>query len=531
MTTPVLSQGPFVMGIDLGTESCRVAIFDLAGKPIHFAATTYKTTHPRPGWAEQSPEDWWEALQASTHKVLQGSGIPAHEIAGISYDATTTTVVAMDARGVELRPAVMWMDVRAVEQAKRASQSTSSARRYNGNGTAPASPEWYPFKAAWLRENERETYDEAAHLVDAPEWVNFKLTGEWTLNINSAAHRMYYDRDQGGWPVDFYEEIGAGDVFDKIPERVLDLGTPVGGLTTMAATALGLLPGTLVAQGSADAWAGQVGLNVLTPGRMALITGSSHVLTGQTDKAISGEGFFGAYTDGVIPGQYTVEGGQVSTGSVLKWFKDNFARDVVAAAERTGLNAYDVLNAQSRDLPPGAEGLIINEYFQGNRTPYTDGQARGIIWGLSLHHGPEHFYRAIQESVCYGTEHILRTMRTAGLEVDQIVACGGATNSRDWMQMHSDVTGVPFTLTEVGDAVVLGSCILAAAGAGLFDSVQAAADAMVHTAEVIEPDAERHEEYKFYVDKYIDTYPRLREPIHEMTAHISARGSGKGGTE
>ena len=475
-----MSSDAYLLGIDYGTESCRVAIFDLAGRPVTFAATPYATKYPRSGWAEQSPADWWEALQASSARALANAGIPASAIAGISYDATTMTVVPMDAKGQELRDAIMWMDVRATEQAARAQSSDSVARLYNGAGTAPATAEWFPFKAAWLKENEPETYNKAVHLVDAPDWLTYKLTGEWTVNINSAAHRMYYNRDHGGWPVDFYEHIGCGDVFSKVPERVLDLGTPVGTLSVIAAQLLGLRPGIPVAQGAADAWAGQIGLGVVSPGKMAMITGSSQVLTGQSDKPIHGKGFFGAYTDGVVKGQYTVEGGQVSTGSVLKWFKDNFARDLIQAADRTGLNVYDLLNKASKDLPPGSNGLIINEYFQGNRTPYTDSKARGIIWGLTLAHGPEHMYRAIQESVAYGTAHILRAMTSAGYEVSEMVAAGGATKSRDWIQMHADVTGVPITLTEVGDAVVLGSCMMAAVGAGLYPDLQEAAKAMVH---------------------------------------------------
>ena len=514
-----MSSDAYLLGIDYGTESCRVAIFDLAGRPVTFAATPYATKYPRSGWAEQSPADWWEALQASSARALANAGIPASAIAGISYDATTMTVVPMDAKGQELRDAIMWMDVRATEQAARAQSSDSVARLYNGAGTAPATAEWVPFKAAWLKENEPETYNKAVHLVDAPDWLTYKLTGEWTVNINSAAHRMYYNRDHGGWPVDFYEHIGCGDVFSKVPERVLDLGTPVGTLSVIAAQLLGLRPGIPVAQGAADAWAGQIGLGVVSPGKMAMITGSSQVLTGQSDKPIHGKGFFGAYTDGVVKGQYTVEGGQVSTGSVLKWFKDNFARDLIQAADRTGLNVYDLLNKASKDLPPGSNGLIINEYFQGNRTPYTDSKARGIIWGLTLAHGPEHMYRAIQESVAYGTAHILRAMTSAGYEVSEMVAAGGATKSRDWIQMHADVTGVPITLTEVGDAVVLGSCMMAAVGAGLYPDLQEAAKAMVHEIDRLEPDPETHEAYKFYVDKYCDTYPQLQSMIHEMVDH------------
>ena len=510
------------MGIDFGTESCRVGIFDLAGSPVAFAATTYKTTHPHPGWAEQSPDDWWQALIASTHLVLQRSGLQPHEIAGISYDATTMTVVAMDRNGDALRNAIMWMDVRATEQSARVANTKSPARRYTGNGTLPPTAEWYPFKAAWLRENEPDTYEKAYRLIDAPDWLTFKLTGEYTLNINTAAHRAYYDRDNGGWPVDLYEEAGAGDVFEKLPEVVNDLGVNIGGLQRSAAEELGLIPGTPVAQGGGDAWHGQIGLNVLRPGKMTLVTGSSHVMSGQSPDPVSGPGFFGGYTDGVVPGQYTVETSLVSSGSVLKWFKDQFCTDIAGAADQLGLSVYDIMNRRSQDIPIGCDGLILNEYFQGNRTPYSDSKARGVFTGLSLAHTREHMYKAIQEAVCYGVEANMRKLRDAGFEVKEFVACGGSTKSRMWTQMHADVTGVPITLTEVGDAVTLGSCILAAAGAGLYGSVQEAADNMVHEREHIEPDMAKHEEYKFFADKYCEQYPLVQELTHEVVDHVAA---------
>lgn len=516
-------EGPFLMGIDYGTESCRVALFDLKGSPLGFAATPYKTTHPRPGWAEQSPLDWWEALKASVAMVLNNTGIKARQIGGISYDATTMTVVPMDKSGKELSNAIMWMDVRATEQAARASEIDHWARLYNGGGTLGATAEWFPFKAAWLRENKPELYKAAYRLVDAPDWVTYKLTGEWSVNINSAAMRGYYNRDYGGWPVDFYEHIGCGDVFEKVPERVVDLGEPIGTLSAAAASELGLVPGIPVAQGSADAWAGQIGMGVVAPGRIAVTTGSSQVINGQSDKPLHGPGFFGGYTDGVIKGQYTVEGGLVSSGSVLKWFKDGFARDVVQATERVGLNPYQYLDKACADIPPGSEGLIVNEYFQGNRTPYTESKARGIIWGLSLRHTPEHLYHAIMEAVCFGTAHTLKAMGDAGLVPTELVAAGGATKSRYWMQMHADVTGLPVVLTEVGDAVVLGSCMLAAVGSGYYSSIQEAAENMVHEKDRIEPNMDTHDEYKFYLQQYMDAYPQMRDLIHKSVDHEAAK--------
>jgi FGGY-family pentulose kinase len=514
-------SGPFLLGIDYGTESCRAGIFDTDGRPLASEATTYGLTHPRPGWAEQDPDEWWSALVTSVRAVVERAGVTADAIAGISVDATTCTVVAMDAKGRHLRPAIMWMDVRAADQARRIGESRHPARKYNGGGAGPVSAEWLPSKLLWLKEREPATYHEAAHLVEATDWATYRLTGRLTANINTAAVRGFHDRDEGGWPTGFYGEVGLDDVFEKLPPEVLDLGAPVEGLSRQAAEELGLSPGTPVAQGGGDAWVGQIGLNVVEPGKMALITGSSHVLIGQTADALSGEGFFGAYTDAVVPGQYTVEGGQVSTGSVLKWFKDYFCKDLAPEAAKEGVSLYDYMNDRIESLPPGSEGLIVLDYWQGNRTPYTDPLARGMMWGFSLHHSPLHVYRAIQEGVCYGTAHILRAMHDAGFDVKEFVAAGGFTNSRQLMQMHADVSGVPITFTEVGDAVILGGAILAATGAGLFSSVGEAAGAMVHETDTIEPDSARHEEYKFFVDAYAETYPRMRELVHRVAEKVA----------
>lgn len=514
-------EGPYLLGIDYGTESCRTAIFDLRGNSMGFAATPYETKFPRPGQAEQSPDDWWEALKASVYRVLDQTGIPARHIAAICADATTMTVVALDKEGNALRNAIMWMDVRATEQAARGDVFDHWAKLYNGGGTMPVTAEWYPFKAAWLKDNEPEIYRAAYRLVDAPDWITYKLTGRWIANLNTAAIRAYYNRDHGGWPVEFYEAVGCGDVFEKLPEDVLPLGQPVEGLSVKAATDLGLTPGIPVIQGGGDAWHGQIGLGAVEPGSLAIITGSSQVMSGQSSNPIYGQGFMGGYTDAVVEGQYTVEGSSVSSGSVLKWFKDNFARDVVNATERIGLNAYEVMDKSCANIPPGSDGLIVNEYFQGNRTPYTDSKARGLVWGLSLSHTAEHFYHAIMEGVAYGTAHNLKAMTDGGFKPEKLVYCGGATKSRVWMQMYADVTGIPATLTEVGDAVVLGSCMLAAVGVNLYPTLADAARNMVHESDVIEPDMNRHEEYKFFVQQYMDAWPQMAELTHKTVDHIS----------
>jgi ribulose kinase len=198
---------------------------------------------------------------------------------------------------------------------------------------------------------------------------------------------------------------------------------------------------------------------------------------------------------------------------------------MVPEARERGLSVYDVLNEKIADLPPGSDGLVVLDYWQGNRTPYTDPLARGMIWGFTLHHSPVHLYRAIQEGICYGTAHILRAMHHGGFDVKRFVAAGGFTKSRQLMQMHADVSGVPITFTEVGDAVILGGAILSAVGAGLFPSIREAARTMVHETDTIEPDPARHEEYRFYVDTYAETYPQMRGLVHRVSERVAEQHS------
>lgn len=510
--------GPYVMGIDFGTESVRVGIFDLAGRPAVFAAQSYPLHHPYPGWAEQNPADWWAALVRAVHAALAESGVPREDIVGLGVDCTSCTVLAMDRDCRPLRPAIIWMDVRAADQARRIATSGHPALKYNGYGNVSA--EWMPCKALWLKENEPDIFRRAARVGEFIDWVTYRLTGEWTASINNASIRWYYDRAAGGWPEGFYEQIGLGDLLDRFPPRVLDMGQVAGMLSAEAAPELGLVPGIPVAEGGADAFVAMIGLNVVQPGKMAFITGSSHLHLGQSATPLHAEGLFGAYTDAVLPGQYTVEGGQVSTGSVVKWFKDNFCTREAAEAAARGVDVYAILTELAEPIPPGAEGLIVLDYWQGNRTPYVDPEARGIIRGLSLKHTTGHLFRAIIEGIAYGTEHILRTFRQNGYVVEEMVAAGGPARSAFWMQIHADVSNVPITLPEVADAPALGSAILAAVAAGLYPDVPGAAAAMVHAASRIDPDPARHQAYRFFVDQYIRTYPPLQPLIHETVRHV-----------
>lgn len=500
---PLRTDG-YVLGIDAGTESVRAGIFDLYGTPVAIEVEPYTVAQPRPGWAEQDPADWWRALRGAVRRAVASAGDRADPILGLSVAATSCTVVATDADGAALRPSIIWMDVRAGEEARAIAETGHPALKYTGYG--PVSAEWLPCKALWLKRHEPEVYAAAARFCEYTDWLIHRLTGEWTASINNTSIRWFCDRDAGGLPVSLYEEVGLDDLAAKLPPRILDMGAVAGRLTVEAATELGLATGLPVAEGGADAFVAMAGLDVLAPGRLALITGSSHLMLMQVAAPVHARGFFGAYTDAVLPDAYTLEGGQTSTGSVLRWFVDGFA----------GGSTFDELAERAADLPPGSDGIVVVSDWQGNRTPYVDPDARGVIWGLSLAHDVRHLFRAILEGVCFGSENVLRAFREQGIEVAHAVACGGPSRSRFWMQMHADVSDLRIERTRVSEVVALGAAVLAAVGAGAYADVPEAARAMVSSLDVIEPDSTRHDEYAFYCDQAIATYHALKDQMHEV---------------
>lgn len=503
------------MGIDAGTESVRVGLFDLRGREVGIGVTEYQTFHPKPGWAEQNPDEWWSALVKSTKKALSQSGASKEDVIGISLDATSCSVVLCKNDGTPLRKSLIWMDVRASEEAKFIASTNNKSLKYNGFSNV--SPEWMPCKALWLKRNDTENYHKADKVVEFADWYTYMLTGRWTGNICNATFKAYYDLDEGGWPIDFYNEIDLGDLIEKFPEDILKLGENVGGLSRKAANELGLSEGTPVGQGGIDSVIGMIGLGVVKPGRMALITGSSHLLLGLTEKKFHAKGMFGTYPHGLVPHLNVIEGSQISTGSILKWFKTQFCKDLEEEGKHNGLSVYDLLTINAAKLPPGSEGLLVMDYWQGNRTPHIDSEVRGLIYGLSLIHRREHIFRAIMEGVSYGTDEILQTFKKNGFSVTEVYAAGGATKSKLFLQIHADVSNITINVPENAEAPLLGSAILAGIAAGVFQDMEDGVEHMVRIKERILPNEENHEKYQEIAEQHRKVYPQFGDWMRDTT--------------
>ncbi len=491
--------GRYVVGVDGGTESLRAGVFDLEGRPLAFAASRYDTRFPQPGWAEQDPRDWWQALGRSVRQAVAEARIAAADIAAIAVDTTCCSVVALDRGGQPLRPSLLWMDVRAADEAQALVATGDPALAINSGGAGPVSAEWMLPKALWLARHEPRMFDAAATICEYQDYLNFHLTGRWVASINNAAIRWHYRADAGGWPLSLLEKLGLAALAAKWPPHVARLGEVIGSLTPRAAEHLGLPVGLPVAQGGADAFIAMIGLGVVRPGKMAFITGSSHLHLGMTAAPFHGRGIWGTYADAVLPGLHVVEGGQTSTGSVVAWLKRLMGPEV----------GYDELNREAAAIAPGSDGLIMQDHFQGNRTPHTDPLSRGAFLGLSLKHTRGHMFRAALEGIAFGTELILETMRANAWRPEEVVVAGGATRSDLWLQIHADVSNLPLTMTRVPDAPALGSAILAAVAAGEFASIEEAASRMVAVTRRIEPSAAAHDAYRESYEAYKRAYSAL----------------------
>ena len=488
-----------VIGIDGGTEGLRARVFDLEGRSLGDHAARYETDFPAPGRAEQDPEAWWRAVGEAVRGAVEASGVEATSIAALACDTTSCSVVALDRDGAPLRPSLLWMDVRAHQEAADVLTTGDPALALNGAGAGPVSPEWMLPKALWLKRNDPDTWARAARIGEYQDFLTLRLTGLWRASLNNLTMRWHYRTGHGGWPDGLLEELDLAELRDRWPAEIAAPGEAIGPLTPEAALHLGLPQDVQVVQGGADAFIGMIGLGVTRPGDLALITGSSHLHLGIAEKEVHAPGVWGTYADCVYPGRHVIEGGQTSTGSVIAWFKRNFAPDT----------PYEDLNAVAAALPPGAEGLLALDHFQGNRTPHTDALARGAITGLTLKHTPAHVYRALIEGICLGTRAIVETFADA-FEARRIVVAGGATNAPFWLQVHADTLGLPLEITEQPEAPCLGSAILAAVGAGAFEDIDVGCDAMVRTARVIEPDMEAHAAYAPIFERYRAAYEVLK---------------------
>ena len=520
-----------VIGVDGGTESIRACCFNAQNGQVvgSSCAVPYPTSHPHPGWAEQSPIDWWKCMGdavrgAVTSLVETTQGDDGHEIKAICVDTTCCSVVALDAACAPLRPCLLWMDQRSAPQCREILETARGdpALLVNAGGDGPLSAEWMTPKALWLKQKEPQTYNEARYICEYQDYINYKMTGTMCASSCNAATRWHWDgvaclQDGKGRPLSLYRRIGMPELADKLPAMCYAMGTKIGGLSMEAAEHLNLPHDLPVIQGGPDAFVGMVGNGCVIPGQMCLITGSSHLHCVVSSEPLNSKGIWGAYKGAPLSHLNFAEGGQSSTGSILRWAKNT----LFGATELS----YRSLDDDAETIPPGCDGLVALETFQGSRTPITDPLARGAFLGLTLSHTRAHIWRACLEAVCFGTRACIQGLEDAGHSCQEVIMAGGSTRSPLWLQLHADITGKPVLVCENSDAPLLGCAILAAVGAGIHESVETAVANMVRVQQRVQPNREMHE---IYNDLYDQVYSKVGSAVRPVAYAIANLRGGSG---
>ncbi len=491
---------PLLIGVDGGTESLRVSVYDLSGQEIAAASASYPTNFPAPGRAEQDPEDWWRALCTAAPEAMKKAGAKAEDITAIALDTTCCTVCFLDREKKPLRPALLWMDVRAEQEADDVFATADKALMVNNGGHGPVSAEWMIPKSLWVKRNQPAIYEQAETICEYQDYMNYRLTGLMTASTNNTGVRWHFRHGGEGPPTALLKKLDASELAEKWPQTVLTPGAVVGALSPEAAQALAFNAGLPIVQGGADAFIAMAGMGVVRPGDLALVTGSSHLHLGVSQSSLSAYGMWGAYRDVLRPGASVVEGGQTSSGSVINWFRRTLAPDAT----------YRQLDEEAWAVPIGCDGVIAQDHFQGNRTPHTDASSRGALTGLSLTHTRGHLFRALMESVAFGTRLILETMSENGVPIENIVACGGVTRSPVWSNIHANIIGRPIEVADAACAPALGSAMFAAIGAGYFSNLDEASEKMVRCKGTVEPDLIAFEAYQAFFERYKSAYGALK---------------------
>jgi FGGY-family pentulose kinase len=495
------SNNSYFIGVDFGTQGVRCGIIDAKGEVVVSYESGYSTKFPQPGWATQNPIEWLESLdKAISDCVKKASKDVLSNVKGICLCTTAATVLPVDKDGNALDEAILWMDNRAKDEAEFINKTNHQVLKHCGG---EVSVEWFVPKALWLKRNRPEIYTSAYRIVELLDFINFHLTGEWHASICQATCKANYLKDYGKWVNQYYEMIGLEDYESKFNMDIVKLGESVGFLREKWVRKYSLPENLSVYQGGIDAYAAMLGLGIHKAGEMCLVMGTSFVHLVFADKMMFTDGLWGPYKDAVIPGLFLIEGGQVSTGSVTNWFLREFGI--------TGKDGYMEMSERADKIDPGSDGVITLDYFQGNRTPYKDPRAKGVIYGLTLNHTKDHIFRSILEGIAFGTKNIIDTMEKGNLTITNIVASGGVTKNPYWLKIIADVTKTHILLTKnSSNAGILGCAILCAIGSGVYSDFETAIENMVIVTNTIAPDLNEYSKYEASYNNYLEIYQQLK---------------------
>lgn len=489
-------MGKLLLGIDIGTSACKVAVFDEDGRVLAQANRGYPVYYPKSGWAEQDPEEWWDAICDGIREVLAAEEVTAEEIAGIGVDGQSWSAIPVDREGRVLERTPIWMDTRAREICDRMRREAFADEIFETAGNEFL-PSYTTPKMLWFKQERPEIFQRTWKFLQSNSYIVCRLTDQMSQEYSQGYGLHFFDMNH----LTYCEELAnrMGLTQEQVPP-LSGCDEIVGGVTEKAAKITGLKAGTPVVAGGLDAACGTLGAGVYQVGQTQEQGGQAGGMSICTDRALSHRKLIlGAH---VVPGLWLLQGGTVGGGGALKWFRQELGKDM----------SFDELTAEAEKVPAGAEGVRFLPYMAGERSPIWNPDAKGVFYGLSYDRTRGHMIRAVLEGVAFSLEHNIRTAKEAGARVGAMNAMGGSANSYLWTQIKADVTGKTMQVPASDTATTLGAALLAGVGCGVYKNYEEAVNRTIRITRVQEPDEERHEIYAQCMEEYL----RLSEKMQEI---------------
>ena len=495
-----------LIGIDIGTSGIKTVIVDERGGLAARAFEEIPLHTPRPNWAEQDPADWWRAASKTVREAMSTAGVPAESIAGIGLSGQMHSSVLLDDRDEVLRPSILWCDTRTSEQCRWITEKAGEENLVEWVSN-PALEGFTAPKLVWVRDHEPDVYDRIRRIMLPKDYIRFRMTGEYAMEVSDAAGTLLFDVRERRWSGPMLDAIGLPSGFLPPTFESIDV---CGRVTAEVAADMGLKAGTPVVGGGADNTCGAVGAGIVRAGRILASLGTSGVIFAHTDDVRVDPQLRVHTFCHSVPDKWYLMGVTLFAGGAFKWLRNTLGDVETSAARMLDTDPYELLTAQAARAPAGCEGLVFLPYLMGERTPHKDANARGAFIGITGRHGRPHIIRSVMEGVTFALRDSIEIMRELGLSVGQVRSTGGGARSSLWRQIQADVYGAEVVTVNAGEGPAFGAAILAAVGTGVHGTVEEAADELVVVESRTEPNPKVAERYEECYGIFKSMYPVLK---------------------
>lgn len=500
------SSSDTILSLDLGTTAIKVGLFAASGELLHIAVREQELLFPHENWVEQSLTHTWELVCQATGEIFSEQDPNRVGAVVVSVQRGSVTVLNQDLE--PLSNLIVWMDARGLQQVERLHQVIGNDKYYQISGH-PIVPITGVSKVLWVHQQAPELWEKTA-VIGAPQTVFLRWLGcdDALIDHSTASYLFPNDIRTKTWSSTIAESLGFP--LDRLPRRVgaTDI---VGELSDQAGKELGLPAGIPIVAGGGDGQLAAAGTGVVVPGNVMVNLGTA---TG-VQVYLAEPTFDPSQTLNcaahVVPGAWEMEGHTQASGTVFRWFRDEFGKSELAQAEDTDLDAYDLLVQQASDAPPGSDDLLFLPTFNGSTAPIVDSHARGAFIGLKLAHTRAHIIRSLLEGISLEIRWMLDTIADTGVPVEEIRLAGGGSKNPIWNQIHADVFNRPIYTVHNPDAAMVGAAMCAAVAMGLYPDFASASEAFVQLGSQTEPLTKNTEVYEQTYDRYTRTFKLLSE--------------------